>query len=129
MQTYALGWRELLSARTGGGAGGPRGPHARGGGRDRGMHACGDVLLEIKTLTTTRHFIDPNIEIHLPAALLDLETCVQAIDEAMLSIATLDGTIDADRFPPLPAMHCRICNFLDLCPAGREWLAVQNRER
>ncbi len=115
MQSYALALRELLSVRTGSGS-------------DRVMDSSGEVGLKINTLTATLHFIDPNIEIHLPAALLDLETCAQAIDEAMLSIATLDGTIDADRFPPLPAMHCRICNFLDLCPAGREWLAVQNRE-
>ena len=54
------------------------------------------------------------------------ETCARAIDEAMLSIATLDGTLEAELFPPLPASHCRICNFQELCPAGREWLN-QNR--
>jgi hypothetical protein len=43
----------------------------------------------------------------------------------MLSIAALDGTLDADLFPPVPATHCRICKFLELCPTGREWLKQQ----
>jgi hypothetical protein len=78
--------------------------------------------LQINTLRATLHFIDPNVEISLPAAFLDQETCALAIDNAMLSISTLDGTLEADLFPPLPASHCRICNFLELCPAGRDWL-------
>ena len=97
MQSYALALRELLPA---------------------------DV--KINSLRATLHFIDPNIEISLPVSLLDHDTCAHAIDDAMLAIATLDGTLDADLFPPLPATHCRICNFLELCPAGREWLK-QNR--
>jgi len=96
MQSYALALRELLPS------------DAR-----------------ISSLRTTLHFIDPNIEISLPAALLDQETCARAVDDAMLSISTLDGTLNADQFPPLPATHCRICNFLELCPAGREWLKQQ----
>jgi hypothetical protein len=76
----------------------------------------------INTLRATLHFIDPNIEISLPADLMDQETCARAVDDAMLSISTLDGTLDADFFPPVAATHCRICNFLELCPAGREWL-------
>ena len=93
MQSYALALRELLPS---------------------------DV--RINTLRATLHFIDPNIEISLPAELLDQETCARAIDEAMLSICTLDGTLDADLFPPFAATHCRICNFHELCPAGRDWL-------
>jgi hypothetical protein len=58
---------------------------------------------------------------------LDQESCTQAIDDAMLSISNLDGTLEADLFPPMPATHCRICNFLELCPAGRDWL--NHRER
>ena len=80
----------------------------------------------INTLRATLHFIDPNIEISLAADLMDQETCARAVDDAMLSISTLDGTLDADFFPPVAATHCHICNFLELCPAGREWL---NRER
>jgi ATP-dependent helicase/nuclease subunit A len=110
MQSYALALQELLGVRTGSGSG-------------RVMDSSAEVGLKINTLSATLHFIDPNVEISLPVVLLDQETCARAIDEAMLSIATLDGTIDADLFPPLPATHCRICNFLELCPAGRDWLA------
>jgi ATP-dependent helicase/nuclease subunit A len=110
MQSYALALRELLGVRTGSGS-------------DRVMDSTGEAGLKINTLRATLHFIDPNVEITLPVALLDQETCAGAIDDAMLSIATLDGTIDADLFPPLPAGHCRICSFLELCPAGRDWLA------
>jgi len=94
MQSYALALRELLPAN-----------------------------VVINSLRATLHFIDPKIEISLPAALLEWEICEGAIDEAISQIATLDGTLDADLFPPLPAAHCRICNFLELCPAGREWLS------
>jgi ATP-dependent helicase/nuclease subunit A len=93
MQSYALALRELLPA---------------------------DV--KVNSLRATLHFIDPNIEISLPVSLLERDTCTHAIDDAMLRIASLDGTLDADLFPPLPATHCRMCNFLELCPAGREWL-------
>jgi ATP-dependent helicase/nuclease subunit A len=93
MQSYALALRELLL------------PDAR-----------------IASLRATLHFIDPNLEISLPAPLLEPETCARAIDEAMLSISILDGTLEADLFPPFPAHHCRICNFQELCPSGRDWL-------
>jgi hypothetical protein len=113
MQSYALALRELL-VRTGSGS-------------DRVKDAPLKEALKINSLRATLHFIDPNIEISLPAALLDQESCTQAIDDAMLSISTLDGTVEADLFPPMPATHCRICNFLELCPAGRDWL--NHRER
>ncbi|HMG73952.1 MAG TPA: UvrD-helicase domain-containing protein [Pyrinomonadaceae bacterium] len=109
MQSYALALRELLEVRTGSGS-------------DRVIDSPWNPGLKINTLRATLHFIDPNIEISLPAALLDQEVCVRAIDDAILSISTLDGTLDAALFPPLPATHCRICNFLELCSAGRDWL-------
>jgi hypothetical protein len=113
MQSYALALRELL-VRTGSGS-------------DRVKDAPLKEELKINSLRATLHFIDPNIEISLPAALLDQESCTQAIDDATLSISKLDGTLEADLFPPLPATHCRICNFLELCPAGRDWLNKQER--
>lgn len=100
IQSYALALRELLPADA-----------------------------KLNTIRATLHFIDPNVEASLAPALLEKETCAAAIDGGMLAIASLEGTLDADRFPPTPAMHCRMCNFLDLCPAGREWLRSQNRER
>ena len=125
MQSYALALRELLGYRAGSGPGSPRGQPAWGGGSDRVNESKGTPLekeFKINTLRATLHFIDPNIEISLPVALLEQETCAAAIDEAMSQLASLDGTLDARLFPPLPATHCRICNFLELCPAGREWL-------
>jgi len=110
MQSYALALRELLGYRTG-----------------SDMDPSLEAGPRINSLRATLHFIDPNIEISLPAAHLEQENCARAIDEAMLAIANLDGTLEADLFPPLPAAHCRICNFLELCPAGREWL--QNSQR
>jgi hypothetical protein len=97
MQSYALALRELLPA---------------------------DI--RVTSLRATLHFIDPNVEMALPSQLLDQEICARAIDDAMDTIASLDGTLDAAQFPPVPATHCRICNFRDLCPAGREWLRAVN---
>jgi ATP-dependent helicase/nuclease subunit A len=93
MQAYALALRELLPAGT-----------------------------KLRSLRATLHFIDPNVEKSVPSTLLDPETCARAIDDATLQIASLDATLDAEAFPPLPATHCRMCKFLDLCAAGRDWL-------
>jgi hypothetical protein len=78
--------------------------------------------IKVNSLRATLHFLDPNLEISLGAELLEPAVCAQAIDDAMKQIAILDGTLDADRFPPEPATHCRICNFVDLCPAGKNFL-------
>jgi ATP-dependent helicase/nuclease subunit A len=99
MQAYALALRELL-------------PQS----------------VRVNSLRATLHFIEPNLEVALAPDLLDHDNCMRMIDEAMLEIASLEGTLDAEAFPPLPATHCRICNFLELCPAGREWLK-KNRQR
>lgn len=107
MQAYALALHDLL------------GTGSKSDGVRESTLAAG---LKINSLRATLHFIDPNIEISLAAAQLDRETCARAIDDAMLSIATLDGTLDAELFPPSAASHCRICNFLELCPVGRDWL-------
>jgi predicted RecB family nuclease len=93
MQAYALALRELL-------------PQS----------------VKVNSLRATLHFIEPNLEVALASDLLEHDNCVRMIDDAMLQIAALDGTLDAELFPPLPATHCRMCNFLELCPAGREWL-------
>jgi hypothetical protein len=105
MQAYALALRELLSSRS------PSGSDGFNPGPSK-----------INLLRATLHFLDPNREFSLPASLLAEDACASAIDEAMSAIASRDATLDADRFPPLPAMHCRMCNFVELCPAGREWL-------
>ena len=99
MQSYALALRELLPS---------------------------DV--RINRLRATLHFIDPNRESIVPVDLLEAEICARAIDEAMATIAELDGTLEAEHFPPIPNTHCRICNFLELCPAGREWQRARRYE-
>ena len=93
MQAYALALRELLPGK-----------------------------ISLGSLRATLHFIDPNVEVAVDTALLDQRSCTQAIDGAMNTIAELDSTLDAEQFTPAPATHCRMCNFLDLCPAGRDWL-------
>jgi ATP-dependent helicase/nuclease subunit A len=109
MQSYALALRELLSVSTANGS-------------DRVNQSPGTERgLKINSLRATLHFIDPNIEISLPPGLLEIDTSARAIDDAILAIASLDGTLDAERFPTTPATHCRMCNFLNLCPAGRLW--------
>ena len=67
----------------------------------------------------TLHFLDPNVEVQLADELLEPERCERAIDEAM------QGTIfstDPANFPVKTAPHCRMCNFLRLCAAGKEWV-------
>ena len=67
----------------------------------------------------TLHFLDPNVEVHLPDELLEAARCEEAIDKAM------QGTIFASKpenFPVKPAPHCRTCNFLRMCTAGKEWV-------
>jgi ATP-dependent helicase/nuclease subunit A len=91
MQAYALAVRELM-------------PTLLNGGR---------------RVKVTLHFLDPNVEFHLPDDLLDPAACERAIDEAMREIV---AAREPEHFPVHPATHCRMCNFLDLCAAGREWL-------
>jgi ATP-dependent helicase/nuclease subunit A len=112
MQAYALALRELLSVSTRSGS-------------DGIADASSEKSLKIRSLRATLHFIDPNVEISVPASLLAEDACAETIDDAMTTIALLDGTLDAEQFPPFPASHCRMCNYRDMCPAGREWLGRQ----
>lgn len=118
MQAYALALQELFGDGTGSESDGLT------------SSASGGFVAapNINSLRATLHFLDPNVEISLPASVLEQGACARAIDDAMKAIASLDGTLDSESFPPFPATHCRMCKFLDLCSAGREWL-VQNRSR
>ncbi len=113
MQAYALALRELFSVRTRSGS-------------DGITAASSQESINLNSLRATLHFIDPNVEKSVSSTLLEPETCARTIDDAMMAIASLDGTLDAEAFPPLPAAHCRMCNFRDLCVAGQDWLR-QNR--
>jgi hypothetical protein len=70
-------------------------------------------------LRVTLHFLQPNVELHLADELLAPAACEAAIDEAMLRIISSSNPVD---FPVKPAPHCRACNFLSLCSAGKEWV-------
>jgi ATP-dependent helicase/nuclease subunit A len=69
----------------------------------------------------TLHFLAPNIEVHLADELLEPARCAQAIDEAMQR--TIYSADPAD-FPVNTAPHCRMCNFLSVCTAGKEWVSA-----
>ena len=75
-------------------------------------------------LKVTLHFLEPNIEVQLADSLLEPEQCRVAIDEAMLRIIS---SADPLEFPVKPAPHCRACNFLRLCTAGRHFLSTSGR--
>ncbi|MGH9971999.1 MAG: 3'-5' exonuclease, partial [Pyrinomonadaceae bacterium] len=70
-------------------------------------------------LKVTLHFLQPDIEFQLAAEALEPQVCAAAIDDAMLQIVS---ATEPDEFPVSPAAHCRMCNFLEVCTTGREWL-------
>ncbi|HZI86042.1 MAG TPA: 3'-5' exonuclease, partial [Pyrinomonadaceae bacterium] len=71
-------------------------------------------------IKVTLHFLDPNVEFHLTEALLEPDSCAQAIDQAFLQLIS---SREPESFPVNPAFHCRMCNFLQICTAGRQWIA------
>ena len=73
-------------------------------------------------IRVTLHFLDPNVEFQLSEESLEASACEQVIDEAMLRIIS---SADPGDFPVMPAIHCRMCNFLRVCGAGREWIGRQ----
>lgn len=75
-----------------------------------------------RKLRVTLHFLEPNVEFHLNDALLEPDVCARAIDEAMHQMAS---SLEPEHFPVKPAQHCRMCNFVGICSAGREWLRSQ----
>ena len=80
------------------------------------------AVTERSRIRVTLHFLDPNVEYSLPQDLLGVLTCAQAIDDAMTEIV---AARHPENFPVHPARHCRRCNFLELCAAGRDWLSQQ----
>ncbi|HEU4767322.1 MAG TPA: PD-(D/E)XK nuclease family protein, partial [Pyrinomonadaceae bacterium] len=82
-------------------------------------YAIRELIPSIERVRVTLHFLQPNVEVHLSDELLDPLRCEQAIDNAMLRIVT---SADPVEFPVKPAPHCRVCNFLRICNAGKEYL-------
>ena len=76
-------------------------------------------FLSVSKISATLHFLEPNVEFQLSDDLLRPEVCKQAIDEAIANIVS-SGT--PEEFPVHTAAHCRRCNFLTICRAGREWV-------
>ena len=70
-------------------------------------------------IKVTLHFLDPNVEFHLPSELLSRDACARAIDQAMMDIV---ASHEPAEFPLRPALHCRMCSFLSICGGGRQWL-------
>jgi hypothetical protein len=76
-------------------------------------------VLHGSKVISTLHFLEPNVEFHLTADLLSPEACREAIDEAMMNIASSG---EPTEFPVHTATHCRMCNFLGICNAGRSYV-------
>lgn len=73
-------------------------------------------------IKVTLHFIEPNLEFHLPQCMLAPEACSQAIDKAMM---LLISSREPEHYPVRPATHCRMCSFLRICKAGMQWMTEQ----
>jgi ATP-dependent exoDNAse (exonuclease V) beta subunit len=82
--------------------------------------AARDLLPGVEKVRVTLHFLDPNVEVSLPDELLERDACVVAIDEVMEALACKPAP---ERFPACPAAHCRVCNFVEMCSAGRQWVS------
>jgi len=81
--------------------------------------AVRDLMPTVARVKVTLHFLDPDIEVSLPDALLERDAAARAIDEAAAELVSATGP---ENFQTRPAGHCRVCNFLDLCEPGRMWL-------
>jgi ATP-dependent helicase/nuclease subunit A len=86
--------------------------------------AARELMPEARRIQVTLHFLDPDVETHLPARLLGRDACATAIDRAMLAV--ISSNLPKD-FEVRPADHCRVCKFQEMCQAGRRWLADQKR--
>jgi hypothetical protein len=76
-------------------------------------------LPEGSKVISTLHFLEPNVEFHLTTDLLSPEACRRAIDEAMMKIVSSGEPAE---FQVHTATHCRMCNFLGICNAGRAYV-------
>jgi ATP-dependent helicase/nuclease subunit A len=83
--------------------------------------AVRELLPSLSTakIRVTLHFLDPNVEVYLADDLLEHTRCEQAIDDGMQR--TIFSS-DPANFPVKTAPHCRMCNFLSVCAAGKEWV-------
>jgi ATP-dependent helicase/nuclease subunit A len=78
--------------------------------------------LKDSRIRVTLHFLEPNLQFHPSEELLQTSACEAAIDDAILAIIAAQKPAE---FPVKPALHCRTCSFLRICPAGRDFLHKQ----
>jgi ATP-dependent helicase/nuclease subunit A len=78
--------------------------------------------LELSKIKVTLHFLEPNIEVHIDEDQLEAGVCARAIDAAIFDIISSNEPAE---FPVKPASHCRMCNFLRVCSAGRQFLSSE----
>jgi ATP-dependent exoDNAse (exonuclease V) beta subunit len=76
------------------------------------------------TIISTLQFLEPNVEFHLPAEMLAPDVCKRAIDDAMMKIVSSG---EPGEFPVHTAAHCRMCNFLGICSAGRDYVGTMRQ--
>lgn len=84
--------------------------------------AARDLIPGVTNVRVTLHFLAPDIEVCLADDLLVREACASAIDETMLALVSCS---EPGAFRANPAEHCRVCSFVDLCSAGRQWVLAQ----
>jgi ATP-dependent helicase/nuclease subunit A len=77
-------------------------------------------------IRVTLHFLEPNVEFQLSDESLSAAACEEAIDNAIVEMISASGP---EHFPVKPTLHCRTCNFLRLCAAGREWITRSTSNR
>jgi ATP-dependent helicase/nuclease subunit A len=70
-------------------------------------------------IRVTLHFLEPNVEVHLADELLEPARCEQAVEEGMQRTIFSSDPVN---FPVKTAPHCRMCNFLSVCEAGKKWV-------
>lgn len=85
-----------------------------------------DLVTTGSEIKVTLHFLDPNVEFHLTENLLETGACAQAIDQAFLQLIS---SREPGHFPVRPARHCRMCNFLQICAGGQQWIAQRKMAR
>ena len=84
------------------------------------------ALTDGSAIISTLHFLEPNVEYHMTADKLSLDACKRAIDDAMMNIVSSGEPND---FPVNTAAHCRMCSFLSICSAGREYVRSMRQTR
>ncbi|HKV40375.1 MAG TPA: PD-(D/E)XK nuclease family protein, partial [Blastocatellia bacterium] len=78
--------------------------------------AVRELVVGADLIIGTVHFLYQNVEVSIPHDQLLPEVAAAAVDGTMEAIVSSAG---AEEFPVRPGHHCRVCNFLEYCRAGR----------